>query len=190
MSKRCMRKSEKIEFRGNLWANTQYFLTKAASEFWWIIHTRTRMRVLFYMVICASFYLDYRLSFHSPLTPFAWGRKSFVRFALFCIWGPHKFSIFGESGSSSRLMTQASFIATCLLNANRLPKPYCAHWSQHLPCRCFSLFIAPEWYSGTFPKKALLLRFPFPCTYPIPLGLKTKEEPRMNQGTPKERPTT
>ena len=46
----------------------------------------------------------------------------------------------------------------------------------------FSLFIAPEWYSGTFPKKVLLLRFSFPCTFPIPLGLKTKEEPRMNQG--------
>ena len=39
-------------------------------------------------------------------------------------------------------------------------------------------------------QKVLLLRFPFPCTYPIPLGLKTKEEPRMNQGTPKELPTT
>ena len=94
------------------------------------------MRVLFYMVICASFYLDYRLSFHSPLTPFAWGRNSCVRFALFCIWGPHKFSILGESGSSSRLMTQASFIATCLLNANRLPKHSCAFQSQHLPSRC------------------------------------------------------
>ena len=42
-------------------------------------NTRTRMRVLFYMVICASFYLDYRLSFQSPLTPFAWGRNSCVR---------------------------------------------------------------------------------------------------------------
>ena len=39
-------------------------------------------------------------------------------------------------------------------------------------------------------KKVLLLRFPFLCTYPIPLGLKTKEEPKMNQGTPKELPTT
>ncbi len=34
------------------------------------------------------------------------------------------------------------------------------------------------------------LRFPFPCTYPISFGLKTKEETTMNQGTPKERPTT
>ena len=153
-------------------------------------NSRAHACACYLLVICASFYLDYRLSFHSPLTPFAWGRKSFVRFALFCIWGPHKFSIFGESGSSSRLMTQASFIATCLLNANRLPKPYCALRSQHLLSQMHSLSITPELYSGTFPQKALLLRFPFPCTYPIPLGLKTKEEPRMNQGTPKELPTT
>ena len=89
MSMRRMRKSERIEFRGNLWANTWYFLTKAASELWrinppkskspsvvgfsrltlldclttWVYldNTRTRMRVLFYMVICASFYLDFRI---------------------------------------------------------------------------------------------------------------------------------
>ena len=65
-----------------------------------------------------------------------WGRNSCVRSALFCIWGPHKFSIFGDSGSSSRLMTQASFIATCLLNANRLLKHSCAFQSQHLLSRC------------------------------------------------------
>ena len=46
MSKRCMRKSERIEFRGNLWANTQYFLTKAASELWRIIHAHTHARVI------------------------------------------------------------------------------------------------------------------------------------------------
>ena len=76
------------------------------------------------------------------------------------------------------------------LSMFRLPKPYCALRSQHLLSQMHSLSIIPELYSGTFPKKVLLLRFPFPCTYPIPLGLKTKEEPRMNQGTPKERPTT
>lgn len=111
-------------------------------------NTRTHMRVLFYMVICASVFAENWGRFHSPLVPLAW------------------------------------------FSMSRLPKHFCAHWSQHLPCRCFSLFIAPEWYSGTFPKKVLLLRFSFPCTFPIPLGLKTKEEPRMNQGTPKEHPTT
>ena len=89
-----------------------------------------------YMVICASVFAVHWGRFHGSLTPFAWGRNSCVRFALFCIWGPHKFSIFGESGSSSRLMTQASFIATCLLNANRLPKHFCAFQSQHLLSRC------------------------------------------------------
>ena len=113
----------------------------------------TRCACYFIMVICASFYLDYRLSFHSPLTPFAWGRNSCVRFALFCIWGPHKFSIFGESGSSSRLMTQASFIATCLLNANRLPKPYCALRSQHLLLQMHSLSIIPAFHAGAFFQK-------------------------------------
>ena len=93
------------------------------------------MRVLFYMVICASFYLDFRL-FNVRSLRSRGGRNSCVRSALFCIWGPHKFSIFGESGSSSRLMTQASFIATCLLNANRLPKHSCAFQSQHLLSRC------------------------------------------------------
>ena len=75
------------------------------------------------------------------------------------------------------------------LSMFRLPKPYCALRSQHLLSQMHSLSIIPELYSGTFPKKVLLLRIPFPCTFPIPLGLKTKEEPRMNQGTPKERPT-
>ena len=182
-----MRKSEKIEFRGNLWANTQYFLTKAASEFWRIIHTRTRMRVLFYYGhLC--FFLSRLPTLQSPLTPFAWGRNSCVRFALFCIWGPHKFSIFGESGSSSRLMTQASFIATCLLNANRLPKHFCAHWSQHLPCRCFSLFIAPEWYSGAFSRKSTFLKIPISFTPLIPCLLPPRDEREKTERTTAQLP--
>ena len=124
------------------------------------------------------------------------------------LWGPLKFSIFGESGGTSRPMTRASFFATLLPNAriplnkrickrepsfqvgslscirsiqssryippisfqifffqcslallawgrnscvrfaffsmSRLPKHSCAVTAQHLPCRCFSLFIAPE----------------------------------------------
>mgnify|MGYP003426915504 CR=1 len=56
--------------------------------------------------------------------------------------------------------------------------------------KCILCLLFPNCIRVLFPKKVLLLRFPFPCTYPIPLGLKTKEEPKMNQGTPKELPTT
>ena len=132
------------------------------------------------------FFLSRLPTLQSPLTPFAWGRNSCVRFALFCIWGPHKFSIFGESGSSSRLMTQASFIATCLLNANRLPKHFCAHWSQHLPCRCFSLFIAPEWYSGAFSRKSTFLKIYLLIylSYTLPSSAERRAgEDRENNGT-------
>ena len=45
------------------------------------------------------------------------------------------------------------------LSMFRLPKHFCAHWSQHLPCRCFSLFIAPEWYSGAFSRKSTFLKW-------------------------------
>ena len=56
------------------------------SDIFKVIHAHPCARVLFYMVICAS-------------------------------WGPHKFSIFGESGSSSRLMTQS--VIHCDLLAER-----------------------------------------------------------------------
>jgi hypothetical protein len=45
------------------------------------------------------------------------------------------------------------------LSMFRLPKPYCALRSQHLLLQMHSLSIIPELYSGTFPKKVLLLRF-------------------------------
>ena len=38
--------------------------------------------------------------------------------------------------------------------------------------------------------KMLFIKIPFRCTYPNSLGLKTKDEPRMNQGTTKELRTT
>ena len=70
------------------------------------------------------------------------------------------------------------------LSMFRLPKPYYALRSQHLLSQMHSLSIIPAFHAGAFSKKALLLRFPFPCSYPIPLGLKTKEEPRNTQRTP------
>lgn len=36
--------------------------------------------------------------------------------------------------------------------------------------------------------KNTFLKIPSSFTFPIPLGLKTKEEPKTNQGTPKEPP--
>ena len=141
------------------------------------------MRVLLFMVF-----------FVIPLYSFFKGRlrvgggKSFVRFALFCIWGPHKFSIFGESGSSSRLMTQASFIATCLLNANRLPIPYCALRSQHLLSQMYSLSIIPAFHAGAFSKKSTFIKISLPLHLPNPSRVKdqgrTKDEPKNTQRTP------
>ena len=109
--------------------------------------------------------------------------RVFFVIPMYIILNVHFFLVMGE-----KILCSLTPFA-CLSNY-RLPKPYCALRSQHLLSQMHSLSIIPELYSGTFPKKVLLLRFPFPCTYPIPLGLKTKEEPRMNQGTPKELPTT
>ena len=163
-------------------------MSKAASELWWIIHAHTHARVILYGHLC--FFLSRFPTLQSPLTPFAWGRNSWVRFVLFCIWGPHKFSNFGESGSSSRLMTQASFIATCLLNANRLPKHFCAHWSQHLPCRCFSLFIAPEWYSGAFSRKSTFLKIGFLFIFSLPSPILPTDEREKTDRTTAQLPVT
>ena len=93
---------------------------------------------------------------------------------------------FPSNGGENPLFAHFVRVIYQLSNA----KTICALRSQHLLSQMHSLYIIPELYSGTFPQKVLLLRFPVHCTFPIPLGLKTKEEPRMNQGTPKERPTT
>ena len=50
---------------------------------------------------------------------YAWGRNSSVRYRVISyIWGPLKFSIFGESGGTSRPMPPATFFATLLPNAS------------------------------------------------------------------------
>ena len=101
---------------------------------------------------------------------------------IFNFWGERKqqspndasvihCDLLAERESSAQTILRSSFAASALADAFFV-------YHSRISCGCF------------FPKKALLLRFPFPCTYPIPLGLKTKEEPKTNQGTPKERPTT
>ena len=108
--------------------------------------------------------------------------RVFFVIPVYIILNIHFFLVMGEK-------ILCSLTPFACLSMFRLPKPYCALRSQHLLSQMHSLSIIPELYSGTFPKKVLLLRFPFPCTFPIPLGLKTKEEPKTNQRTPKELPT-
>ena len=125
MSKRCMRKSERIEFRGNLWANTQYFLTKAASELWRIIHAHTHARVILYGHLC--FFLSRFPTLQSPLTPFAWGRNSCVRSLRSRVW-----ACFDYQNNSQHIHT--------------------APLAQHLLLQMHSMSITPECYSGILVK--------------------------------------
>ena len=85
-------------------------------------------------------------------------------------------------------MTQASFIATCLLNANRLPKPYCALRSQHLLSQMHSLSIIPAFHAGAFSPKSTFIKISLPLHLPNPPRVKdqgrTKDEPRNTQRTP------
>ena len=108
--------------------------------------------------------------------------RVFFVIPVYIILNIHFFLVMGEK-------ILCSLTPFACLSMFRLPKPYCALRSQHLLSQMHSLSIIPAFHAGAFSKKALLLRFPFPCSYPIPLGLKTKEEPKTNQGTPKELPT-
>ena len=111
-------------------------------------NTRTRMRVLFYMVICASVFAENWGRFHSPLVPLAW------------------------------------------FSMSRLPKHFCAHWSQHLPCRCFSLFIAPEWYSGAFSRKSTFLKIGFLFIFSLPSPILPTDEREKTERTTAQLPVT
>ena len=118
---------------------------------------------------------------------YAWGRWRSALNATLSI-APEESPLWGVSAihrTKSILLTPFAWLSNY-----RLPKPYCALRSQHLLSEMHSLSIIPELYSGTFPQKSTFLKIPFSFTFPIPLRLKTKEEPKMNQGTPKELPTT
>ena len=109
-------------------------------------NTRTHMRVLFYMVICASVFAENWGRFHSPLVPLAW------------------------------------------FSMSRLPKHFCAHWSQHLPCRCFFFVYCSRMIFGYFSKKSTFIKISLPLYLPNPPRVKnqgrTKDEPRNTQRTP------
>ena len=71
---------------------------------------------------------------------------------------------------------------------SRLPKHFCALWSQHLPCRCFSLFIAPEWYSGAFSRKSTFLEIPISFTSLIPSPILPTDEREKTERTTAQLP--
>ena len=90
-------------------------------------NTRTRMRVLFYMVICASVFAENWGRFQSPLTPFAWGRNSCVRSLRSRVW-----ACFDYQNNSQHIHT--------------------APLAQHLLLQMHSMSITPECYSGILVK--------------------------------------
>ena len=73
---------------------------------------------------------------------------------------------------------------------SRLPKHFCAHWSQHLPCRCFSLFIAPEWYSGAFSWKSTFLKISLLFIFSLPSPIPPTDDRENSEGTPTQLPAS
>ena len=80
---------------------------------------------------------------------------------------------------NSRTNRAAIFVYSYFLTA-RHASHYCSHATITSPLKATPPALA---------QKVLFLKIPSPCTFPIPFELKTKEEPKMNQGTPKELPT-
>ena len=71
---------------------------------------------------------------------------------------------------------------------SRLPKHFCAHWSQHLLLQMHSMSITPECYSGAFSRKALFLRFSFSFTPLIPSPILPREERETTEKTTAQLP--
>ena len=135
-------------------------------------NTRTRMRVLFYMVICASVFAE------------NWGWRSATERTPSI--APEESPLWGVSAihrtKSSPLVPLAWF------SKSRLPKHFCAHWSQHLPCRCFSLFIAPEWYSGAFSRKSTFLKNSLLFIFSLPSPILPRDEREKTERTTAQLP--
>ena len=62
-----------------------------------------------------------------------------------------------------------------VINQLSTAKTICVLRPQHLPCRCFSLFIAPEWYSGAFSRKSTFLKIPISFTPLIPCPVSPRD---------------
>ena len=81
-----------------------------------------------------------------------------------------------------------SCVRFAFLSMFRLPKHFCVLRPQHLPCRCFSLFIAPEWYSGAFSRKSTFLKIGFLFIFSLPSPILPREEREMTERTPTQLP--
>ena len=82
------------------------------------------------------------------------GRLSFVHagYPIFKVHFADFFSNIFFLSKAAYAWGRNSCVRFAFFSMSRLPKHFCAHWSQHLPCRCFSLFITPECYSGILVK--------------------------------------
>ncbi len=141
-------------------------------------NTRTRMRVLFYMVICASVFAE------------NWGWRSATERTPSI--APEESPLWGLS--AIHRTKYCPLVPLAWFSMSRLPKHFCAPWSQYLPCRCFSLFIAPEWYSGAFSRKSTFLKI-FLLIYPsytLPSSAERRagEDRENNDSTPRQQKVT
>ena len=130
----------------------------------------TRCACYFIMVICASVFAE------------NWGWRSATERTPSI--APEESPLWGVS--AIHRTKSSSLVPLAWFSMSRLPKHFCAHWSQHLPCRCFSLFIAPEWYSGAFSRKSTFLKIflLIYLSYTLPSSAERRAgEDRENSGT-------
>ena len=124
-------------------------------------NTRTHMRVLFYMVICASFYLDFRLFKVRSLRSRGGEIPEFASRDLACLDYPNISAPIGRN-----ICLADAFLCLLLPNDIRVLFPK----------------------KSTFIKISLPLHLP--NSPRVKDQGRTKDEPRNTQRTPKERPTT
>ena len=98
------------------------------------------------------------------------------------------FSFKGRLRVGKKFLSPLSSFAC--LSMFRLPKPYCVLRPQHLPCRCFSLSITPEWYSGAFSRKSTFLKIGFLFIFSLPSPILPTDEREKTERTTAQLPVT
>ena len=140
-------------------------------------------RVILYGHLC--FFLSRFPTLQGPLTPFAWGRWRSALNGTSSI-APEESPLWGVS--AIHRTKSSSLVPLAWFSMSRLPKHFCAHWSQHLPCRCFFFVYCSRMIFGYFSKKSTFIKISLPLYLPNPPRVKnqgrTKDEPRNTQRTP------